>query len=1226
MLDVSQVSALYIALLGRAPDQAGMDFWLRGSSVAEVAASMLASEEGEAAGADLVGALFQQALGRAPSAAERSAWIADADIGTQVAGFLTSIAQPVPAQRPADMSEADYAQAVADRAVFTNKQTVATALTASSLEASPELSARLLATVGADPASVTVAEARLAQGATPYIAELYVALLGRAPDADGLAWWAEQLQSGMSLDSIATGMLASSEAGTADLDTFLASLYSRVLGRDADAEGLAFWREAVEQAGGDLAARARVTTEMLAALSGPNAVEADANTLSNKVEAGLYFAASEQGNNLQLAGRAVADVDGSPESLEAAKGLVDRGGQPAEPTNPTTPTEPTTPTNPTEPGTPPGPTPPSSAPIEFLPIDGATQGGSDASTALALNDKYMIVGDDEAGVLRLYDRAGGKAIKEFALDAYLEQTKELDIEGSTKLGDALYFIGSHGNNKSGNDQNNREWIARATVEGTGADTTLDFDGKYFDLETALATWDSSNAHNLGANHFGLTAAAAAGTPESTAGLGIEGLTGSKDNSELWIGFRAPVTGGAEQQALIVTLTNPDDVLGVDQAAPVFGTPILLDLGGRGIRSIDKNAAGEYLIIAGPSGTASEHVADNFRLYTWSGEHQNGMATGLVQRNTDLDALLEQTGGSFETIVDLPASLAQGGYVQLLQDNGDTIWPGQTKVSKDLDEADQKFVGNWVSLGAPAAADSTGPLLVASNPPAGAERALNGTVIDLFFNEPVRAGAGSFTVQIEGGESFDLTVGSPAVRFEYNRVSLDLGQELPAGVNFTISAGAGALTDATDNDWVGVSGDDALDFRTLPAPSEDAALDTGDIAFVAVSADQDAFAFALLKDVAAGTVIRFTDKEWDGTGFTDKEGNYTWTAESNLTAGTVVTVQPAEDVMKASTGVLQGEGGGLGKGEQIIAMTGTLDAPGTFLAAVGFGDEGGLSDTPSENENMSLVPPGLTLGQTAIDLKGQNAVYTGDLVAGTPAELRAALADPANWTLEDLPLQNGAFPLAYPGLAVDGPSSLQSGDIMFIGMGADGVDSANPSADKKPDVMGFTFMRDIGEGTEILFTDRDYSLSTNMPASGEAAYKWTADKPYMAGDVIHVMTDDMLASGGTLLGKGGGLKAEGETIYAFQGVIDGLATNAAGAISVDRFLGAIHTGEAGAGDTPAGIQMQSFVESNAFYTAAFDASDITAYRVEILDTSNWAVGNDVPAGITWPEVELIGNAG
>ena len=48
-------------------------------------------------------------------------------------------------------------------------------------------------------------------GTAVYAAELYEALLGRTADADGLAYWAEALQDGMSQVELIGALMASTE-------------------------------------------------------------------------------------------------------------------------------------------------------------------------------------------------------------------------------------------------------------------------------------------------------------------------------------------------------------------------------------------------------------------------------------------------------------------------------------------------------------------------------------------------------------------------------------------------------------------------------------------------------------------------------------------------------------------------------------------------------------------------------------------------------------------------------------------------------------------------------------------------------------------------------------------------------------------------------------------------------------------------------------------------------
>ena len=78
------------------------------------------------------------------------------------------------------------------------------------------------------------------------VSELYVALFGRAPDAEGLGFWTQHLADGTSLVDIANSMYATDPARSyyplfLTNQEIIASFYQNVLGRPADAEGLAYW-------------------------------------------------------------------------------------------------------------------------------------------------------------------------------------------------------------------------------------------------------------------------------------------------------------------------------------------------------------------------------------------------------------------------------------------------------------------------------------------------------------------------------------------------------------------------------------------------------------------------------------------------------------------------------------------------------------------------------------------------------------------------------------------------------------------------------------------------------------------------------------------------------------------------------------------------------------------------------------------------------------------------
>ncbi|MEH3107521.1 MAG: hypothetical protein PGN09_09610 [Sphingomonas fennica] len=164
---------------------------------------------------------------------------------------------------------------------------------------------------------------------------------------------------------------------------------------------------------------------------------------------------------------------------------------------------------------------------------------------------------------------------------------------------------------------------------------------------------------------------------------------------------------------------------------------------------------------------------------------------------------------------------------------------------------------------------------------------------------------------------------------------------------------------------------------------------GDIAIVGYGADAGvkSLAFVLLADLA-GETIYFTDNGWQAAGgFRANEGTVSYTVPAGAAIGTVVTIDGLTGQLNPST-----------SGDQILAYTGTAAAP-TFLFGIDFADGNTTWAGDATSSNTSAVPPGLTLGVDALAFAEDNAAYTGPL-SGTPAQIRAAIADPANWTVND----------------------------------------------------------------------------------------------------------------------------------------------------------------------------------------------------------------------------------
>ncbi len=187
--------------------------------------------------------------------------------------------------------------------------------------------------------------------------------------------------------------------------------------------------------------------------------------------------------------------------------------------------------------------------------------------------------------------------------------------------------------------------------------------------------------------------------------------------------------------------------------------------------------------------------------------------------------------------------------------------------------------------------------------------------------------------------------------------------------------------------------------------------------------------------------------------------------------------------------------------------------------------------------------------------------------------------------------------------------LTAGDIAFIGANAD-----------SPDAFAFVLLKAITAGTQIGFTDRDLT-ATGFPASGEAAYVWTASTDMAVGTIVTIQPDSTtpVANTGTVMGAGGGISQTAETVYAFQGSITGLTATAAGAITVDRFIAAINVGGAAAGVIPAELTGAnasiSFPGDNVLYTGSRDISDLAAFIARIRNTANYGSSDSVPFPIT-----------
>ncbi len=152
------------------------------------------------------------------------------------------------------------------------------------------------------------------------ILDLYIAEDNRAPDALGLIYWAGRLFDGVNQHQMADEFFAQPEtqglypAGQNNSD-FVKAAYQNLFERAADSDGLAYWVR-------DLDAGAISKGVFLIELA-DGAQGTDDTVLKNKEAVASHFAMSQGLNNVAWAKTVIAEVNGTAESVTAAKQQAD---------------------------------------------------------------------------------------------------------------------------------------------------------------------------------------------------------------------------------------------------------------------------------------------------------------------------------------------------------------------------------------------------------------------------------------------------------------------------------------------------------------------------------------------------------------------------------------------------------------------------------------------------------------------------------------------------------------------------------------------------------------------------------------------------------------------------------------------------------------------------------------------------------------------------------------
>jgi len=157
------------------------------------------------------------------------------------------------------------------------------------------------------------------------ISQLYVSLFGRAPDGEGLGFWVSSYDKGTSLASIAQSMYDTAPARAyyplfATPSEIVTTFYTNVLGRAPDAEGLAFWVKEYSAATTQGAFFSKLISNVVN-YNGTDAAGLTSKSLfTNKVAVAQYY--GEQNGTVAGATAALSGVTAVAASVDTAKAAI----------------------------------------------------------------------------------------------------------------------------------------------------------------------------------------------------------------------------------------------------------------------------------------------------------------------------------------------------------------------------------------------------------------------------------------------------------------------------------------------------------------------------------------------------------------------------------------------------------------------------------------------------------------------------------------------------------------------------------------------------------------------------------------------------------------------------------------------------------------------------------------------------------------------------------------
>ena len=204
--------------------------------------------------------------------------------------------------------------------------------------------------------------------------------------------------------------------------------------------------------------------------------------------------------------------------------------------------------------------------------------GQRVGSAIDVGDGYMVVGDDENNILRLYDETkSGPPVGTFDFTGDLPYgTTSVDIEASARSGDILYWTGSMTNYSDGADEPSRSTLFAARITGTGADTAADLRRQLLRPEGRPGRLGRERRQRSGRQLLRVwpPRLRSATAPTMRTRSTSKGMEFAPDGTTAYLAFRAPLEPTSDRYlALVIPLTNLDQLVTGGAGSAAFGRRI-----------------------------------------------------------------------------------------------------------------------------------------------------------------------------------------------------------------------------------------------------------------------------------------------------------------------------------------------------------------------------------------------------------------------------------------------------------------------------------------------------------------------------------------------------------------------------------------------------------------------------------------------------------------------------